>query len=64
LLEYATQQKVSLDKVKADLAKTAMTLRTQRDLAGADHQLRRAEQVAKPAFEPPGRAQPGKAFQQ
>jgi hypothetical protein len=64
MLEYATQQKVSLDRVKADLAKTAMTLRTQRELAGADNQLRRAEQVAKPAFEPKGRAQNGKAFQQ
>jgi hypothetical protein len=64
LLEYATQQKVSLDRVKSDLAKTAMTLRTQRELAGADRQLRAAEQVAKPAFEPPGRAKPGRAFQQ
>ena len=64
LLEYATQQKVSLDRVKADLAKTAMTLRTQRELAGADRQLKAATQVAKPAFEPKGRAQPGKAFQQ
>jgi hypothetical protein len=64
LLEYATQQNVSLNKVKADLAKTAMTLRTQRELAGADRQLKRAEQVAKPAFEPPGRATDGRAFQQ
>lgn len=64
LLEYATQQKVSLDRVKSDLARTAMTLKTQRELAGADHQLRAAEQVAKPAFEPPGRAKPGRAFQQ
>ena len=64
LLEYATSQKMSLDRVKADLAKTAMTLRTQRELAGADRQLRAAEQVAKPLVEPPGRAEPGRAFQQ
>ena len=63
LLEYATQQKVSLDKVKSDLAKTAMTLRVQKELAGADNQLRAAEQVAKPAFEPKGRAPDGRAFQ-
>lgn len=64
ILDYATKRNMGLDKVKAELAKTAMTLRTQRELAGADHALRAAEQVAKPAFEPSGRAQPGRAFQQ
>ena len=64
ILEYATSQKVSLDKVKADLAKTAMQLKTQKELAGADRNLRAAQQVAKPAVEPPGRAPNGRAFQQ
>lgn len=63
MLEYATSQKVSLDRVKSDLTKTVLTLKTQKELAGADRAMR-ATQVAKPVFEPHGRADNGKAFQQ
>lgn len=44
-------------KIKADLADTAMRLRTQLKLAGE-------KQVITPAVEPQGRAEPGKAFTQ
>jgi predicted class III extradiol MEMO1 family dioxygenase len=64
LLEYATKRDMKLSDVKAALSQTAMKLRTQRELAGADNQLKAAAQVATPAIEPPGRAQNGRAFQQ
>ena len=60
MLDYANKRGLNLDKVKADLAKTAMTLRTQKELAHVNTQ---AKQVAKPAFEPRGRAPNGQAFQ-
>ena len=62
MLEYANTQKVTLDQIKADLAKESMRLNTQKELAGADHALK-AAQVATPGTEPPGRAPAGKAFQ-
>jgi len=37
MLEYANRHGINLDRVKADLAKTAMTLQTQRDLNAADN---------------------------
>ena len=61
ILDYSNQRGISTDKVKADLAKTVMSLRTQKELAMA---TTRASQVATPATEPPGRAENGKAFQQ
>jgi hypothetical protein len=68
MLKYANQNKVTLDNIKADLAKEAMRLRTQKELAGAAQQIdlhkHHTPQVATPAVEPPGRAQPGQAFQQ
>lgn len=60
MLDYANKRGLNLDKVKADLAKTAMTLETQKQLA---HVNNRAKQVAKPAVEPRGRAPNGQAFQ-
>lgn len=60
LLDYANKRGLNLDKVKAELAKTAMTLQTQERMANANNQAR---QVAKPAFEPKGRAPNGQAFQ-
>ena len=60
MLDYATQNKVTLDKIKADLAKTAMELRTQKELAGADG---KGPQVTEPPTEPPGRAPEGEAYQ-
>lgn len=60
LLNYATQERISLDQVKADLAKTTMTLRAQLDLSGDDG---KGPEVAKPAVEPEGRAPDDQAFQ-
>lgn len=60
LLDYANKRDISLEQVKADLAKTAMQLNTQKELAGMDGQ---GPQVATPATEPPGRAPNGEAFQ-
>lgn len=60
LLDYANKRNLNLDKVKAELARTAMTLQTQTNLAHTNNQ---AKQVAKPAFEPKGRAPNGQAFQ-
>lgn len=57
ILDYANRRNISLDQVKSNLAKEAMKLRVQKELTGI-------AQVAEPAFEPPGRAAPGHAFEQ
>lgn len=62
MLKYANTQKVSLDKIKADLARETMRLQTQKELAAATNAMK-APQVATPAIEPPGRAPDGMAFQ-
>jgi hypothetical protein len=56
LLKYATQQNISLEETKTALARDAMKLRVQKELAGVT-------QVLKPPTEPPGRAPNGQAFQ-
>ena len=61
LLNYANQRNISLDQVKAELAKESMRLRVQKELAGATNA---AEQVAPTDMEPVGRAAPGHAFQE
>ena len=61
MLDYANRHQISLENVKAMLAKTAMTLAAQKQLAGVEQ---RAPQVARPVVEPPGRAPNGQAFQQ
>lgn len=67
LLKYATQQKMTLEQVKADLASTAMKLRTQKELAVGQARIdlhkHNTPQVATPAVEVPGRAPNGEAFQ-
>lgn len=67
ILEYATQEKVSLGKVKADLAKETMRLTVQKELAGVagavDLQKENIKQVATAGVEPPGKAPDGAAFQ-
>lgn len=63
MLEYATQQKVSLDRVKSDLTKTVMTLRVTKELANADRKLKSSE-MPKPPVEPAGRAPDGRSFAQ
>ena len=66
LLEYANQNKLTLDQIKADLAKEASRQQLQRDLANlsskVDLHKHRTSQVATPAVEPPGRAPDGQAF--
>lgn len=68
MLDYANKNQISLQDIKAQLAEKAMTLNTQRELAGlataADIHKHHTPQVATPAAEPPGRAEPGKAFEQ
>ena len=60
LLGYANQQQISLDKVKADLAKATMEMSLQRELAGKDG---KGPQVADPVVEPEGRAPDGESYQ-
>ena len=60
MLDYANKHQISLENVKAMLAKTAMTLTAQKQLAGLNG---KAPQVARPATEPPGRAPNGQRFQ-
>lgn len=68
MLDYANKHQISLEKVKADLAQTAMKLKTQTDLSiGAHavdvHKHRNPPPVITPPTEPAGRAKPGEAFQ-
>lgn len=62
MLDYANKRNMTLDKVKADLASTAMKLRTQKELAMTPPAG--APQVATPPTEPAGRAHDGRAFQE
>lgn len=61
MMEFAHQKGLSLDEIKASLARDAAKLRLQKHLADRDG---RAEQVAEPPTEPVGRAEEGKAYQQ
>ncbi len=58
MLEYANQRGIALDKVKADLAQTAMKLKTQIKLTRDGY----GPQVTEPSMEPPGRAHEGRAY--
>ncbi len=62
MLEYANQNKMSLESIRADLAKESMRLTTQKELAGLTAATK-APQIAEPAVEPPGKAPSGEAFQ-
>lgn len=66
LLEYANRRQITLDQAKAKLAETAMKLRVQRELAALDRAAEGVNppQVAAPPIEPPGRAAPGRAYQE
>ena len=59
-LEYATQERISLQEAKVKLADTTLKLQVQKELAGADG---KGPQVATPEVEPAGRAPEGEAFQ-
>lgn len=65
-IELSSVEKQVLDKIKAELAKTSMSLSVQKDLSLASHTVdlhkHATPQVAKPAFEPRGRAPNGQAF--
>lgn len=67
LLKYSTQQNISLEKAKTDLARDAMKLRVTKELAEASNAMdihKHRTPAAKPIIEPPGRASPGQAFSQ
>lgn len=68
MMEYASTHQLSLDEIKASLAKESMRLNVQRELSGAtlalDAHKHYAPQVASPAVEPYGRAPNGQAFAQ
>lgn len=55
VIKLSATSKVSVAKIKADLAKTAMTLRAQREAGGTN--------IAEPKVEPKGVAPEGEAFQ-
>ena len=61
LLQYATQERISLQEAKVALARDTMKLQVQKELAGADGE---GPQVATPPTEPEGRAAPGRAYQE
>lgn len=67
MLDYANKRNLTLDEIKADLAKEASRQNLQRELAGATHAIdlhkHATPQVATPPIEPPGRAPAGEAFQ-
>lgn len=59
LLEYANRHQLALDSVKAQLAQTAMKLRTTKELAAIGATSRN---LPTPPIEPPGRAPAGQSF--
>jgi hypothetical protein len=69
--ELTSNERQTLDKIKAELAQTSMKLSVTKDMAVAQHTVdvhKHRNPVPKPvispAIEPAGRAQPGKSFQQ
>lgn len=61
MLDYANREKVSLDKVKADLAKKAMDIQSTKELAGIEAP---ASMLPTPPVEPPQQAPEGESFTQ
>jgi hypothetical protein len=71
MLEYANRHQITIDQARALLAKTAMTLETQKELNAADitadlhkHHSTLAHEAAKPPAQVPGRAGNNRAFEQ
>lgn len=64
MMEFASKRDLSLEQVKAQLAQTAMKLRTQKELTAyaADREAATAPQVTTPPSEPIGRAPNGSAY--
>ena len=61
LLQYATQEKITIQQANAELAKTVMQLKTQKELAAMEPPP--AGQVLKPKVEPQGKAPKGQGYQ-
>lgn len=61
LLQYSSDQKVSLTQAKVELATNAMKIKSVERLAANNAP---ADKMPKPPIEPAGRAQPGKSYQQ
>lgn len=59
-LDYASKRELTLEEVKAKLADTTIKANLQRELAS----MNGAGQALKPPTEPPGRAAPGRAYEQ
>ena len=70
IMKLSNEKGISIDQIKASLAKESMKLNTQRELSAAsmgadlDKHYNPSPQVATPPTEPAGRADTGKAFQQ
>ena len=66
MLELAAKGDMSLKQIKAELAKTSLTLNMQRELSEMNAMRGREQkrQVARDAVEPVGRAKPGRAFEE
>lgn len=60
MLQYANDKGVTLDKIKADLAKKAMEINATKELAGIKAP---SDLLPKPPIEPPGIAPAGESFQ-
>ena len=60
MLEYANKNQITLDKIKADLAKKSMEINATRELAAMGAP---ADMLPKPPIEPQGRAPNGESFQ-
>lgn len=59
MMEYANRNKLSLDSIKAQLAQTALKLRTTKELAAISAP---AKMLPTPPVEPPGRAPAGESY--
>lgn len=60
MLDYANKREMSLEQVKAELAKEAMKINATKELAGLKAP---ADLLPKPPVEPPGRAPSGESYQ-
>lgn len=64
LLKYATQQRISLEAAKTQLARDVMKITAQKELALATaNGAGVSREVSTPPTEPPGRAEKGEAYQ-
>jgi hypothetical protein len=59
MLDYANREKLSLDRVKSELAREAMKINSVKELAGVKAP---ADLMPTPPIEPPGRAEPGNSY--